>query len=529
MKILSAKQMGEVDRLTTERYHIPSIILMENAGRSTAEEIEKACPGFENKKIVVLCGRGNNGGDGFVVARYLALHNAKPSIILFAEPEALRGDALTNFEIAQAMGLPIQILATPPAAKSFLKKMACPDIIVDALFGTGLSKPVGHDFRHIIDWINGNRHHSFIAAVDIPSGLMADSAEVVGPAVKAHLAVTFSALKLAQVSPPASDFADRVVLAAIGSPSALFENPEYRMNLVDRTQVSSVLPERVRDSHKGSFGHVYVVAGSKNKSGAALMTGFAALRSGAGLVTLWLPSGLQNGVVGNFPELMTEFLPETEDGSSDRSGADTLLMHLAEMDSLVIGPGMTTHNSTRKLVWELVRRSPVPVVLDADGINAFIPPAEPVRNEENQPVILTPHPGEMARLIGKKIADVQKDRIGTARDFAGSHGCYVVLKGFQTVIASPEGDIFINNTGNPGMATGGTGDILAGMMGRFAAAWKIQSARNPGIVLADYICAAVHLHGFAGDLAAQEKGMESLIATDLLEYLPGAFKRVINP
>jgi ADP-dependent NAD(P)H-hydrate dehydratase / NAD(P)H-hydrate epimerase len=527
MKILSAMQMAEVDRLTTERYRIPSILLMENAGRSVADQIEKTVPGLNQKNVTVVCGRGNNGGDGFVVARYLALRGANPCILLFSEPEKLKGDALTNWEIVKAMGLPSRILSTPPEVKSFLKKTAAPDVIVDALFGTGLSKPIGPDFRAIVEWIN--KSGSFVVAVDIPSGLMADSPEVLGPVVKAQLTVTFSALKVAHISPPASDLAGQVVLVPIGSPAELFENPEYRLNLIDPAQVRNALPRRARDSHKGSFGHVYVVAGSRGKSGAALMTGLAALRSGAGLVTLWLPRSLQKSVVGKFPELMTEALPETEDGTSDRSGGEKLITLLAEMDVLVLGPGITTHPSTRKLVWELVRRSPVPVILDADGINAFVPPAEPLKNDVGQPVIITPHPGEMARLIGKKISDIQRNRLETAREYAATRRCYVVLKGFQTVIATPEGELSINNTGNPGMATGGTGDILAGLMGRFVAGWKCQSARDSHAKLSDFICAAVYLHGLAGDLAAEKEGMESLIATDLLDYLPGAFKRVSAP
>jgi NAD(P)H-hydrate epimerase len=526
MKILSAMQMAEVDRLTTERYSIPSILLMENAGRSVADEIEKACTGLEGRKIAVLCGRGNNGGDGFVVARYMALRGANPLILLFSEPKKLRGDALTNWEIAKAMGLQIQILATPSEAKAYLRRMDKPDIIVDALFGTGLAKPIGPDFRHIVEWTNRRRSESFVTAVDIPSGLMADSSEIIGPAVRAHLTVTFSALKLAHVLPPASDFAGEVALAPIGSPQALFENPSYRMNLVDEIQVRNALPQRARDSHKGSFGHVYVMAGSRGKSGAALMTGIAALRSGAGLVTLWLPKSLQKSVIGKFPELMTEAMPETAEGTSDRAGAQGLLKLLPGIEALVIGPGVTTHPSTRRLVWELVRRSPVPVVLDADGINAFVPPAEPLKNEGNQPVILTPHPGEMARLLRKTISDVQKNRLGIASEYAVKRHCYVVLKGFQTVIATPEGELFINASGNPGMATGGTGDILAGMLGRFVAGWNIQRRRSGQAKLADYVCAAVFLHGIAGDLAAEKKGMESLIATDLLEFLPAAFKRV---
>lgn len=528
VKILTAAQMAEVDRLTTERYLIPSILLMENAGRSFADELEKSCSGLNARSIVILCGRGNNGGDGFVVARYLALRNAKPSVLLFADPDKLKGDARTNYEVAHAMGLPIQILAEPRTAKSILKRTAAPDVIVDALFGTGLGKPIGPDYRPAIDWINGFSNRAFIASVDIPSGLFADSPSIPGPAVKAHLTVTFSALKLAHIIPPASDFAGKVVLVPIGSPPALFDNPEYRLNLIDPHQIRKALPRRAPDSHKGSFGHVYVVAGSGGKSGAALMTGMAALGSGAGLVTLWLPKSLQRSVVGKFPELMTEFLPETGDQTSDQSGAERLLAQLPQVEAMVLGPGMTVHPSTRKLVWELVRRSPVPVVLDADGINAFVPPSAPLRNEASMPVVITPHPGEMARLMGKKIPDVQKNRLQTAVECALRHRCYVVLKGFQTVIATPEGEVFINSTGNPGMATGGTGDILAGIMGRFVASWKRQSGLENPLKIADCLSAAVYIHGLAGDLAAEDKGMESLIATDLLAYLPKAFKKVLN-
>jgi hydroxyethylthiazole kinase-like uncharacterized protein yjeF len=355
---------------------------------------------------------------------------------------------------------------------------------------------------------------------------MSDSPIIPGPAVKADLTVTFSALKLAHVLPPASDLSGRVVLVPIGSPPGLLENPGYRLNLIDPAQVRTSLPRRARDSHKGSFGHVYVVAGSRGKSGAALMTGLAALRSGAGLVTLWLPKSLQKSVVGKFPELMTEFLPETEEETSARAGAKVVIPQLHQADALVLGPGLTTHTSTRGLVWELVQRSPVPVVLDADGINAFVPPAESLQNKEGQPVIITPHPGEMARLMGKKISDVQKNRLETARSCAAHHQCFVILKGFQTVVATPAGELFINSTGNPGMATGGTGDILAGMVGRFVAGWKHRRTQDDHANLADYICAAVYLHGSAGDLAAEKEGVESLIATDLLTYLPRAIKKV---
>jgi hydroxyethylthiazole kinase-like uncharacterized protein yjeF len=528
MKILTAAQMGEVDRLTTERFLIPSILLMENAGRSVADELARESPGLDNKRILIFCGRGNNGGDGLVVARYLALRGASPSVLLFCEPNKLKGDARINWEIVHAMDLPVHILSTPASVRAYLKKVEPPDVIVDAIFGTGLSKPIGSDFRPVIEWINKSSSKAFVASVDIPSGLRADEFQIPGPAVRAHLTVTFSALKLAHVMPPAADLMGKVVLADIGSPPALFESPEYQINLIDPKQVRRCLPRRARDSHKGTFGHVYVVAGSRGKSGAALMTGFAALRSGAGLVTLWLPSSLQRSIVGKQLELMTEFLPETDEGTSDRTGADKVLSQLSQSDALVLGPGMTTHPSTKALIGELVRRSPVPVILDADGINAFAPPAKLFRNEAGQPVIITPHPGEMARLTGGKISEIQKNRLRAAANYASQHQCYVVLKGYQTVIATQSGDLFINNTGNPGMATGGSGDILAGIMGRFIAAWKRRIGMGRNGSLADCISSAVYVHGLAGDLAAEDKGAESLIATDLLAQLPEAFRRILS-
>jgi ADP-dependent NAD(P)H-hydrate dehydratase / NAD(P)H-hydrate epimerase len=527
MKILTAAQMAEVDRLTSERFLIPSILLMENAGHSFTEELSKYCSGIQNKRILVLCGRGNNGGDGFVVARYLTLGGAMPTVLLFSDPAELKGDARINWQIAQAMGIPIHVFMVPSKAASYLAEAAVPDVIVDALFGTGLSRPIGSEFLPLIQWIEKVSIHACIAAVDIPSGLMADSSIIHGPVVKAHLTVTFSAFKLAHIVPPASDFAGQVVLVPIGSPPALLDNPEYHWHLVDPEQVRKTLPPRNRDGHKGSYGHVYVVAGSAGKSGAALMTGLAALRSGAGLVTLWLPNGLQAGVLGKFPELMTEFLPETEAGTCDQSGFNKVLAQLSQADALVLGPGMTTHESTKNLIRELVRRSPVPVILDADGLNAFAPPEAFRENDHGQPIILTPHPGEMARLIGKNISEVQQNRMETASAFAAKHRCYVILKGFQTIIADPQGNIFINTTGNPGMATGGTGDILAGMVGRVVAGWRLQDPENRP-ALSDYLAAAVYLHGLSGDLAAEEGTMESLIATDLVQQFPRAIKQVLN-
>jgi ADP-dependent NAD(P)H-hydrate dehydratase / NAD(P)H-hydrate epimerase len=529
MKILTAAQMGEVDRLTTAVYNIPSLLLMENAGRAVADELARSVPDLERKRVLVICGRGNNGGDGFVVARYLHLRGVRPEIILCADPAKIRGDALTNWEIVRALGIPIHVASPESGCGTLLDGLPPQDVIIDALFGTGLTKPIGAEFLPVVEWINRFRHNAFVASVDIPSGLFADSPDVPGPFVMAHLTVTFTALKPALVLPPAVDCAGRIVVADIGSPADLVAKPEHQLNLVDERLAGIALPPRPRDSHKGAYGHLYLVAGSRGKSGAALMAGLSALRSGAGLVTVFLPESLQHDVVGKVPELMTESLPETDEGTADQSGVARVLEALALADALAVGPGMTVNPSTQGLIRDLVRRSPVPIVLDADGLNAFAGQSGTMRNENGQPVIITPHPGEMARLLGTSISEVQKDRLRTARDFAASRGCYVVLKGAQTVASAPAGDTFVNSTGNPGMATGGSGDILTGIVGCFVAVWKRRFQSSDSLKLAEYISAAVYIHGLAGDLAAAEKGVESMIATDLLPHLSAALKRVSAP
>jgi hydroxyethylthiazole kinase-like uncharacterized protein yjeF len=528
MKILTAAQMGEVDRLSTEIYRIPSLLLMENAGRAVADELRRAVPDLIHKRTVILCGKGNNGGDGFVVARHLSLHGIEPELVLFADPSALKGDALTNWNIVKSIGLRAQALPLESQAKAVLRNMPSPQVIVDALFGTGLSKPIKAPYKHIVEWINRARSAALIASVDIPSGLFADSPSVSGVAVEADLTVTFTAPKLSLVMPPAADHTGRLVVAPIGSPDALMENPEFRMSLIDKTFIQPALPARAHDSHKGTFGHVYVMAGSRAKSGAALMTGMGALRSGAGLVTLLLPESMRKDVVGKFPELMTEFLPETVTGTIAFEAVEKILALASQADALVVGPGLSTQESTRAAVREVVHRSPAPVVLDADGINAFASDAGAIHNMNGKAIAITPHPGEMARLLGSTISRVQKWRLDTARDLAGKSHFFVILKGFQTIVAAPTGDIFINTTGNPGMATGGSGDVLSGITGRFMAGWNRKFHGADLKELSRCLSAAVYLHGLAGDLAAKEKGEESMIATDLLPYLAGAFKTVAH-
>jgi len=526
MKILTAKQMGEVDRLTTALYGIPSLLLMECAGRSVVDKIEQERGPVAGLRATIFSGRGNNGGDGFVVARHLMSRGGIPNVVLAGHPSQLRGDALVNWEMIEKLGIPVRVAATAGERRSLLRTLTPDPVIVDALFGTGLSKPLGADYKGTIEWINRTRPSSLVVSVDLPSGLFADSSRIPGPAIQADLTVTFTALKPALVLHPAAAIAGKLTVAAIGSPPSLVNISEHYLELSTATEVRRALPPRALDSHKGNYGHVLIVAGSRGKSGAALMTGIAALRSGAGLVTLWLPESLYPEVTGKFPELMTEYLPETADGTPAASGAAKVLQAQSQYDVMVIGPGITTQRSTRELVQMLVHHSKIPVVLDADGLNAFAGRSERLRNENAAPVVITPHPGEMARLQGTSIASVQRDRLATAVRFATTSGTFTILKGHQTVLATPLGQAFINPTGNPGMATGGSGDVLAGMVGRFVAGWWRRFRGADCRALADHLAAALYLHGLAGDLTAADQGEECLIATDLLARLPRAFRQV---
>ncbi len=530
MKILTSAQMGEVDRLSSERFGIPSLLLMECAGKAVCDALLEAHGSLAGRRIVIVCGCGNNGGDGLVAARHLLSRGLSAEVILAGDPKRLRGDALANWKIHEQLGLPTTVLPAAADRRSFLRNAPQPDVLVDALFGTGLSRPLEGDYARLVEWINGISAKAKIVSVDLPSGLSADTGSLIGATVHAGLTVTFTALKPALVFPPAAECAGKVVVAAIGSPSELVQNRDYWLELTDRETVRRVVPARARQSHKGHYGHLFVVAGSHGKSGAALMAGMGALRAGAGLVTLGLPAGLKRHVVGRFPELMTEFLPETGGGAIAEGALGAIMARLAGMDAVVAGPGLSQSESTRKMVRLLVRRSPVPIVLDADGLNAFAGEPHRLENEHSQPIVITPHPGEMARLSGRTVAEIQETRIETARQFSRAHGCYTVLKGCQTIIVSPTGRTLVNGTGNPGMATAGTGDVLAGMVGRFVAGWarrRSERAASQGSAsLTDHLAASVYLHGLAGDLAASEAGEESLVATDLLRCLPGAFRGV---
>jgi hydroxyethylthiazole kinase-like uncharacterized protein yjeF len=503
MKIVTAAEMRTIDRTTTDQHGVPSLQLMENAGKAVADFVLKNFPHAEN--VLVVCGRGNNGGDGFVAARRLHEAHKQVRVTLLARPADLTGDA------AQMQSrLPFKTIST--ASVDDLQKQDWEtDLLVDAILGTGARLPVEGLYAAAIEKMNGAG--APIVSVDIPSGADADShTPSAGPSVRADAIVTFTALK------PAHLFQfDRVpiLLRQIGTPDEAIVSAE-NLNLVSPWDYAKLLAPRPADSNKGLYGHVLVVGGSTGKAGAPAMTAMAALRAGAGLVTVATPKTVLNTVASFAPELMTEPLPENEDGTFSILGLDDFRKLAERKTVLAVGPGASRNREAAQFIRSVVDRAQIPVVLDADGLNAFEEQRQAL-NGQRHPLIITPHPGEMARLTGLSVEQIQEDRIGVARRYAKEHQTYVVLKGDHTVVAEPDGKMWINNTGNPGMSTGGTGDILTGMIAGIIAQHPDDIARA--------VIAAVHLHGLAGDVARDELGEASMIATDLLGALPEAFRK----
>ncbi|HEY7286841.1 MAG TPA: NAD(P)H-hydrate dehydratase [Vicinamibacterales bacterium] len=509
MRVLNSTQMRDADRRTIQDIGIASLVLMENAGRQVVAAMEAMYSDLSERQVGVLCGRGNNGGDGFVVARTLAQRGVAVSVFLVGRVADVRGDARTNLDILGRLGISVAEIGDSQAWELHFAEFSGCTLVVDAIFGTGLNAPVSGLVESIIADVNASGIP--IVAVDLPSGLSADSHEPIGPSIEAGLTVTLGAPKLPLVLPPAEGRAGDVVIADIGIPSDVIDAVDGpRLELLTRASMRELVTPRSADSHKGDYGHVLIVAGSRGKTGAAHLSAAGALRSGAGLVTVATPNGCLNTVASLGAEYMTEPLDEAVNGL-DPDGVDRLL-EIAR-DVVAIGPGLGTADATREFVRQLVDRATMPVVVDADGLNAFAQDPDRLMGREGRDVIITPHPGEMARLVGMSSDEVQASRLEIAKNFAVAHHVYVVLKGHRTLIATPDERVFINPTGNPGMATGGTGDVLTGMI----AAWLAQ------LLDAEAACKlAVYLHGMAGDLADADEGEVSMTAADLAGHIGDA-------
>jgi ADP-dependent NAD(P)H-hydrate dehydratase / NAD(P)H-hydrate epimerase len=524
MKILSAAEMREVDRLTTERYGIPGIQLMENAATGVVEAAERNFGALSNKRALIICGTGNNGGDGAAVARLLHHRGASVDVLLLGHVEDSHGDARTNFEtaldIAKSSGSNFRFIEVASAEQFWAEATASPHaLFFDAIFGTGLKRPASGLHEEAIHLLNEHTAEVPVISVDIPSGIASDSQELIGPSVKADLTVSFTAPKLANVFPPAADLCGELVIASIGSPDEIINSSGSRLNLIGREDVRRWLDVSRRGAHanKGDVGKVLIVAGSRGKTGAACLAGEAALRAGCGLVTIATPESSQPVVASRtIPECMTEALDETKAGSVDREASDRVLELAAERDVIAIGPGLgSTDKSTRAFMRAVAMKRKRPMVIDADGLNCLAPWAGNLLGSAEFPLILTPHPGEMSRLISRSIGKVLKSPIDVAASFAKDRRVILVLKGSPTVIASPDGEVYVNSTGNAGMATGGTGDVLTGIIASFVAQ-KIEDPLTATI-------AAVYLHGMAGDLSASKLGTRAMIASDITAHLGQAF------
>jgi NAD(P)H-hydrate epimerase len=509
----TAEEMRQADRRATERYGVPSLLLMENAGRGAVDVIERVLGPVAGRRVVVVAGRGNNGGDGLVVARHLRSRGAEVRVWLAGRAGEVRGDAGVNLEAWRRGGGAVEEAPDAAALGALPAALAAADLVVDALLGTGVRGPVTGAVAAAVELVNAAGRP--VCALDLPSGLPSDGEAPAGPVIQARLTVTFGLPKLGLVLPGGAERAGQVEIADLGVPRDWLA-AGIRTGLLEAADVRATLPPRPLDAHKGRYGHLLVVAGSVGKTGAAALACLGALRAGTGLVTCATAASQQPVVAARLSEAMTEPLAETAGRTVSVEAVERLLELVSRMDAVALGPGLGLDPETQRAVHELVGRVERPLVVDADGLTALAGRLDLVRRAP-APRLLTPHPGEAARLLACSIAEVQRDRLASARRLAAESGALVALKGARTVVATPEGEAIVNPSGNPGMATGGTGDVLTGVVGGLLA---------QGVAPARALPAAVFLHGLAGDLAAESRGMVGLVAGDLAEALPAAFRRI---
>lgn len=512
MLVCTAAQMREIDRTAIEDYGVPGVVLMESAGRGVVEVIA-GLRSPRDLRVLVLAGSGNNGGDGYVVARHLIARGARVVTCLCSPREKIGGDALVNLRILERMGAELRSLVTEEELEHAETSFTHAQVIVDALLGTGLQAEVRGQFRRVIE--RANRCSALKVAVDIPSGLHADSGQILGLAFTADHTVTFGYPKLGLVTHPGAERAGALHVCDIGIPAGIEGKKEFAAELLEAEVVRRWLQHRPPWGHKGTYGHLLVIAGSPGKSGAALLCGEAALRTGAGLCTVASPAATMRAMECKTVEVMLAAL--APDGMEIDDG-DRVFGHLRTLlegkSAIALGPGIPRGPGMAAFIRRLVRESPVPIVIDADGLNELATDLSCLR-KATVPVLLTPHPGEMSTLTGIPVPEIQAARIATAKTFAEAHNVFLALKGFRTVIACPDGKVYLNPTGNTGMASGGTGDVLTGLVGSFLA-----QQHSPG----DALCLGVFVHGVAGDRAAARQGQHGMLARDLSAEVGGVLK-----
>lgn len=517
MIIVTTEQMQQMDKNTIETFGIPGRVLMENAGRGALEMLSDHFD-LEGAGVAVVAGRGNNGGDGFVIGRYLMEMGVSVSFFLLSTRDRVQGDARANMDLvldllaehslSQFIEIPDQE-ALDAAAEILLDH----DLFVDAIFGTGLNCDVRGIYRDVIELINDSGKAIF--SVDIPSGINADTGAVCGVAIQADATATFAFAKAGHILYPGNFHTGDLEVIDIGIPGHIAKAQSPHIFLPEPPDIAALIPARDFNAHKGSFGHLLVLAGSPGKTGAAALCANAAMRTGAGLVTLGVPEKLMPVMEPMVIEPMTAALAQTLSGGLDAAALDDIITLLADKTALALGPGMGTDPGTRELIKAIISIASVPMVIDADGLNCIANDPD-ILDTVKAPVILTPHPGEMARLTGKSTADIQLNRMETARNFAEKYKVILVLKGAQTLVACPDGAVFICPTGNPGMACGGMGDVLTGMIAAFLA----QDLPPESAALA-----GVYVHGLCGDLLAQDHAL-GFSASDMVSGIPQALNSI---
>ena len=504
--VTTAEEMRALDHATIEGLGLPGVVLMEHAGFGILLHMEDYFGNLAGSNILVVCGKGNNGGDGFVVARWAMSRGAQVEVVLLAQLEQLKGDALVNATVFHRL-YPQRVHSLDERTEVLEGMLTWADIVVDGILGTGLSSAARGLAARSIELINESEKP--VVAIDIPSGLSADTGWIPGPSIDADLTVTFGLPKIAHYVFPAAELVGDLRVVDIGIPPRFVKEADIRVKVSEEADLSALFLLRPLNVHKGRYGHLLGIAGSPGKTGAGVMTAQAALRVGTGLVTMGVPASLNPIFESSLLEAMTLPLSD-EKGCLAGSALEEIEAVLEGKSAVAVGPGLGTRPSTMELVRELVQKVDLPMVIDADGVNALGGHLDLLRGRR-APVILTPHPGEMARLVGTSPGQIQERRLETARDFAKEYGVILVLKGAGTVSALPDGTIFVNPTGNPGMASGGSGDVLTGIIGGLLA---------QGVDPAEAAWSGVYLHGLAGDRAAETVGEASLLAGDMIDVLP---------
>jgi NAD(P)H-hydrate epimerase len=513
MYLVTADEMREMDRETIDTLGIAGSILMENAGRGATDVLLATFPDLSKARIGVVAGRGNNGGDGFVIARYLARKGIAVTVFLLADITDVKGDAAANLHLLAPLNIPVVEMKIPEQFTVHKSRMQEQDLWVDAILGTGLKSEVKGYFKQIIDFINTRQKPVF--SVDIPSGLNADTGKPCGVCILAHTTATFAFPKIGHVLFPGAEYAGRLHIVDIGIPDHIADGMAPTHHLLTAADIERTLVPRPPEAHKGTTGHLLIISGSTGKTGAAAMTATSAIRSGAGLVTLGIPQSLNPIVEILVREAMTVPLSEDRQGFIGASAFDHIMDQLTGKQCLALGPGIGTEPETARLVHRLIENCRVPMVIDADGLNTIAGHTHLLKTTD-VPIVITPHPGEMARLLETTAKKIQEDRIGAARGFASDFGVHVVLKGARTVVAHPDGTVYINPTGNPGMASGGMGDVLTGII-----AGLITQGYPPG--KAAYI--GVYLHGAAADTLAEKMGPVGFLAGEVMDAVPGEIRK----